>query len=158
LVYWQTQNLCIVTDHVDLPQKARILACPATPRERVLDARAGRIRLDDRDIWQAALLLVKRCGNDAMLKAAHADQLQENGDWQGAVSWHRILDCIERIRIRRRARLCIDSHHRITRRRYGRSLRGIGAAPRYFFHSVLEILRLRFTAADPIAAAGLAGH
>ena len=54
--------------------------------------------IDDRDIWQAALLLVMRYGDDTMLEAAQrADQLQEDGDWQGAVSWHRILDCIERI-------------------------------------------------------------
>ena len=33
-----------------------------------------------------------------MLEAAQrADQLQEDGDWQGAITWHRILDCIERI-------------------------------------------------------------
>ncbi len=23
--------------------------------------------------------------------------IDERGDWQGAVTWHRILDCIERI-------------------------------------------------------------
>ena len=55
--------------------------------------------IDDRGVWQAAVLLVKRYGDDAMLEAAaRADQLQDDGDWQGAVIWHRILDCIERMR------------------------------------------------------------
>jgi len=39
-----------------------------------------------------------------MLEAAQrADQLQEEGDWQGAVDWHRILDCIERIQAQKPA-------------------------------------------------------
>jgi hypothetical protein len=42
--------------------------------------------------------MVKRCGDDAMLEAAaRADKLQEDGDWQGALTWHRILDAIERL-------------------------------------------------------------
>jgi hypothetical protein len=42
--------------------------------------------------------MVKRYGADAMLEAAgSADQLQEDGDWQGALIWQRILDRIERI-------------------------------------------------------------
>ena len=54
--------------------------------------------ISDRDLWNAALLMVKRYGADAMLEATQrADKLQEEGDWQGAVQWHRILDCIERI-------------------------------------------------------------
>lgn len=48
--------------------------------------------------------MVKRYGADAMLEAAaRADQLQEDGDWLGAVTWHRLLDCIERIRAQRPA-------------------------------------------------------
>jgi hypothetical protein len=40
--------------------------------------------IPDLDIWRAALLMVKRYGDDAMLEAAaRADQLQEDGDWQG---------------------------------------------------------------------------
>jgi hypothetical protein len=54
--------------------------------------------ISDRDIWTAALPMVKRYKADGMLgAAARADQLQEDGDWQGALVWHRILDCIERI-------------------------------------------------------------
>jgi hypothetical protein len=33
-----------------------------------------------------------------MLEASErADQLTEDGDWEGANSWHRILDAIERL-------------------------------------------------------------
>ena len=54
--------------------------------------------IEDRDIWAVALLIVKRDRDDAMPEAAaRADQLTEEGDWQGANEWHRILDCIERI-------------------------------------------------------------
>jgi hypothetical protein len=36
--------------------------------------------IDDRDVWQAAVLLVKRYGDDAMLEAAErADQLLDGG-------------------------------------------------------------------------------
>jgi hypothetical protein len=40
--------------------------------------------IPDRDVWAAALLMVKRFGNDAMLEAAaRADELLENGDMIG---------------------------------------------------------------------------
>jgi hypothetical protein len=55
------------------------------------------------EIWQIALLIVKRYEEDAMLKvAARADQLQEHGDWESPVIWHRIVTAIERSRGRRR--------------------------------------------------------
>jgi hypothetical protein len=54
--------------------------------------------ISDLDIWRSALIMVKRYGDDAMLEAAaRADQLQEEGDWQGALTWHHILDAIERL-------------------------------------------------------------
>jgi len=54
--------------------------------------------IPDRDVWVAAVLMVKRYGDDAMLEASErADQLTEDGDWEGANSWHRILDAIERL-------------------------------------------------------------
>ena len=60
--------------------------------------------IPEADVWTAALLIVKRYGDDAMLEAAErADQLQEDGDWQAAITWHRILDCIERIQAQRPA-------------------------------------------------------
>ena len=67
--------------------------------------------IDDRDVWQAALLLVRRYGDDAMLEAAErADQMLEEGDMAGAETWHRILNAIERLRrrSRQRARRCSD--------------------------------------------------
>lgn len=54
--------------------------------------------IGDRDIWQAALAIVKRYGDDAMLEGAQrADQLLEEGDMAGAETWHRILNAIERL-------------------------------------------------------------
>jgi hypothetical protein len=38
--------------------------------------------ISDRDVWQAALLIVKRYGDDAMLEASErADQLQRKATW-----------------------------------------------------------------------------
>jgi Family of unknown function (DUF6961) len=55
----------------------------------------------DRDIWAAALLMVKRYGDDTMLEAAaRVDQLTEDGDWAAANVWHRILDAIERLQVK----------------------------------------------------------
>jgi len=60
--------------------------------------------ISDCNVRQAAVLIVKRYGDDAMLEAAErADQLQEDGDWQATITWHRILDCIERIQAQRPA-------------------------------------------------------
>ena len=54
--------------------------------------------ISEADIWTAALAMVKRYGIDAMQESAmRADQLLEDGDWQGAVSWRRILDAVERL-------------------------------------------------------------
>jgi Family of unknown function (DUF6961) len=57
--------------------------------------------IPDRDVWQAAVLLVKHYGDDAMLEAAErADQLLDEGDTAGAETWHRILNAIERLQAR----------------------------------------------------------
>ena len=41
--------------------------------------------IDDRDVWAAALLMVKRYGDDALLEASErADQLLHEGDMAGA--------------------------------------------------------------------------
>jgi hypothetical protein len=54
--------------------------------------------ISDRDVWAAALLMVKRYKEDAMLEAAErADQFLEDGDLYGAETWHRILNAIERL-------------------------------------------------------------
>jgi hypothetical protein len=62
----------------------------------------------DRDVWQAALLIVKRYGDDAMLEAAErADQLLDECDMAGAETWRRILDASGcRRKRRRRVRGC----------------------------------------------------
>jgi triphosphoribosyl-dephospho-CoA synthetase len=68
--------------------------------------------ISDRDDWAAALLIVKRYGDDAMLEASErADQLLEDGDMAGAETWHRILDAIERLQAKAPAegRRCIDA-------------------------------------------------
>jgi hypothetical protein len=54
--------------------------------------------IDDRDVWAAAVLTVKRYGDDAMLGASErADQLLEEGDMAGAETWHRIFN--ERLQV-----------------------------------------------------------
>jgi hypothetical protein len=54
--------------------------------------------ISDRDVWAAALLMVRRYKDDAQLEAAQrADQLLEEGDMAGAETWHRILNAIERL-------------------------------------------------------------
>ena len=41
--------------------------------------------ISDRDVWQAALMMVKRYGDDALLEASdRADQLLDEGDMAGA--------------------------------------------------------------------------
>ena len=48
--------------------------------------------IPDRDVWAAAVLMVKRYGEDAMLEMSeHADQLLDEGDMAGVETWHRIL-------------------------------------------------------------------
>jgi hypothetical protein len=57
--------------------------------------------MSDRDDWQAALLMVKRYGDDAMLEASQrADQLLDEDDMAGAETWDRILNAIERLQAR----------------------------------------------------------
>jgi hypothetical protein len=54
--------------------------------------------VDDRDVWQAAVLMVRRYKEDAMLEASErADQLLDEGDMARAETWHRILNAIERL-------------------------------------------------------------
>jgi triphosphoribosyl-dephospho-CoA synthetase len=51
--------------------------------------------VDDPDIWQAALLLVKRHGADATVVAAkRADELLADGDVDG---WKRILAAVNEL-------------------------------------------------------------
>jgi hypothetical protein len=48
--------------------------------------------------------MVKRYKSDAMEEAAiRADHMLEDGDWRAAITWHRILDAIERLQAQKPA-------------------------------------------------------
>ena len=50
------------------------------------------------DIWQAALLMLKRFGDNAPKEsAARADNLETEGDRDGAATWRRITDAVEQL-------------------------------------------------------------
>jgi hypothetical protein len=54
--------------------------------------------ISDIDIWRAALLMVKRYGDDAAVEAAaRADEMLDVRDVDGARVWHRIANAIERL-------------------------------------------------------------
>jgi hypothetical protein len=47
------------------------------------------------DIWRAAVLMLKRYGENAhMESAARADELTADGDHDGAAVWRRITDAV----------------------------------------------------------------
>jgi hypothetical protein len=51
--------------------------------------------IDDRDIWSAANLLLKRYGKDAAVQAAQrADEPFDEGDFEGCAIWKRILAAV----------------------------------------------------------------
>ena len=51
--------------------------------------------IDDRDMWRAAELLVKRYGDGAGAEAEkRADELHSRGDAEGAVTWRRIQEAV----------------------------------------------------------------
>ncbi len=50
----------------------------------------------DLDIYRSANILVKRCGEDAALKAARrADVMLERGDMDGYAVWKQIVRAVE---------------------------------------------------------------
>jgi hypothetical protein len=54
--------------------------------------------ISDRSIWAAALALVRRYDDDALLQAVErGTRLLSDGDFDGAVAWYRIIDAIERL-------------------------------------------------------------
>jgi hypothetical protein len=58
--------------------------------------------ISDRDVWAAALLIVKRYSDDARLEASErADQPLDEGDMAGAETWHRIIAHRRRIATQR---------------------------------------------------------
>jgi hypothetical protein len=50
------------------------------------------------DIWRAALLMLKRFGDNAPTEsAARADCLETEGDRDGAATWRRITDAVKQL-------------------------------------------------------------
>lgn len=54
--------------------------------------------LTDKEIWQAAGVMVKRYGTDAVTEAAkRVAELESQGDEAGAAAWRRIEAAIEQL-------------------------------------------------------------
>ncbi len=54
--------------------------------------------IDDRDIWRAANLLIKRYGADAATEAVQrADALSDSGDLNRYAIWKRILEAVSEL-------------------------------------------------------------
>ena len=52
--------------------------------------------MDEIDIWRVADLLVKECGDEAVLRASQrADALLDQGDTDGFTAWPKIVKEIE---------------------------------------------------------------
>ena len=50
------------------------------------------------DIWQAAQLMLKRYGDNALEEsAARANELAHSGDVDGAATWRRIMAAVEQL-------------------------------------------------------------
>ena len=49
------------------------------------------------DIWRAAVLMLKRYGDKALESAARADQLDAEGDPDGAATWRWITRVVEQL-------------------------------------------------------------
>jgi len=50
------------------------------------------------DIWRAALVMLKRFGDNAPKEsAARADNLETEGDRDGAATWRRITNAVEQL-------------------------------------------------------------
>jgi hypothetical protein len=52
----------------------------------------------EKDIWQAANLMIRRYGEDAAAEAERrADQLRREGELAGSLTWQRILTAIGKL-------------------------------------------------------------
>jgi len=61
-------------------------------------SRGGTIMISESDIWAAALLMVKRYGDDAGNQAAmRANAMASEGDDDGCVVWVQIAKAIEKV-------------------------------------------------------------
>ncbi len=53
----------------------------------------------ERDIWQAAKIMIDRFGNDAIIDSAkRADELADEGDYEGSAVWQRIMRAADELR------------------------------------------------------------
>jgi hypothetical protein len=54
--------------------------------------------ISERDIWRAAVALIRRYGSNACLEAAErANEHMEGGDEQSCETWVRVMRAIERL-------------------------------------------------------------
>ena len=54
--------------------------------------------MDDLDIWRSAKALIDNYGEDATIHAAmRADELLARGDMDGAGTWRRVIQAIEKL-------------------------------------------------------------
>jgi hypothetical protein len=54
--------------------------------------------IPEKDIWRAATLMLKRYGDKALAESAiRADQLNREGDFEGAAIWRWIVRAIEEL-------------------------------------------------------------
>jgi len=54
--------------------------------------------ISESEIWRAAMVIVNRYGDDAMFEAAvNAEERLDAGDWEAALTWHRILEAVGRL-------------------------------------------------------------
>ena len=54
--------------------------------------------VSDREIWQAANIMIKRFGKEAAIQAAlRADELLDAGDVDGAATWRAIIRAIDQL-------------------------------------------------------------
>ena len=76
--------------------------CPACRQHWLISSRSRthcfRPVIPEIDIWRAALLMLKRFGDNAPKEsAARADNLETEGDRDGAATWRRITDAVEQL-------------------------------------------------------------
>jgi hypothetical protein len=54
--------------------------------------------IPEKDIWRAAILMIRRYAGKALEESgARADQLEADGDPEGAATWHWIARAIEEL-------------------------------------------------------------
>jgi hypothetical protein len=58
--------------------------------------------ISERDVWRAAVAMVRRYGGNARVESAvRVVALNQDGDLQGSAAWHRVMVAIERLQASR---------------------------------------------------------